>query len=384
MLILHVVAPAEVGGLESVVRTLGAALRRAGHRVHVAAIVGQDGRDHPFCLAAAEAGLEVHPLRLPARAYLRERRELRALYRRLGPDVIHTHGYRADVIGTAAARGLPLAVVTTVHGTTGGGWKNRLYEELQRRAFPRMDAVVAVSGHLHERIGGHARRRARLHLIRNAWSDGDGMLPAGAAREALQVPDSAFHVGWVGRLSPEKGPDVLLDAVPRLDGDRLTVSFVGAGPEADRLKRRAEKAGVGARVRWHGTVPDARRLFRAFDAFVLSSRTEGTPIALLEAMAAGVPIAATGVGGVPEMLSEDEALLVPPENPPALAEALRAIRGDSAAAHRRACAAAERLEREFGVEGWIDRYESVYHHAIRLAADRDGRVRARPVPAGQG
>src|SRR5207245_7018221 len=102
--------------------------------------------------------------------------------------------------------------------------------------------------------------------------------------------------------------------------------FIGEGPGRRQLKARARRLypdGEG-RVRWHGAVRDAGKLFTAFDLFVLSSRTEGSPIVLFEAMAAGVPVIATTVGGVPDTVSTEEAVLVPPEHAPALAAAIRA------------------------------------------------------------
>ena len=101
-------------------------------------------------------------------------------------------------------------------------------------------------------------------------------------------------------------------------------------------------------------------MFAAFDVFVLSSRTEGTPIALFEAMAAGVPIVATRVGGVPDVVSPLEAALVPAEDPVALAAEIRAIYRDPATGQRRARAARARLERDFSVAPWLDRYEAIY------------------------
>src|SRR5213075_3189165 len=127
------------------------------------------------------------------------------------PDVVHSHGYRADVIDALFLR-RRVPIVTTVHGFTGGDLKNRFYQWLQCRAYRRFDAVVAVSRllsrELAERIG-----TSRLHLVPNAYSCASETLGRAAARSALGLPNDAVLVGWVGRLSPEKGPDVLLEAL---------------------------------------------------------------------------------------------------------------------------------------------------------------------------
>src|SRR2546427_575165 len=165
---------------------------------------------------------------------------------------------------------------------------------------------------------------------------------------------------WAGRLSKEKGPDVLLDALVHLTDLPLSVSILGDGRESRSLAARARQLGVERHVRWHGIVPDAGRRFAAFDVFVLSSRTEGTPIVLFEAMAAGVPIVATRVGGVPDVVAPTEAALAAPDDPLALAAAIRTVYHDPAAALARAHRARERLRRDFTVPAWLDRYAEIY------------------------
>jgi len=106
----------------------------------------------------------------------------------------------------------------------------------------------------------------------------------------------------VGRLSREKGADVILDAIAACKPP-WRLSIIGDGPERERLKQQAARLGITDRVTWHGPVSNAGKLLSAFDAFVLSSRTEGTPIVLFEAMHSGVPIVTTSVGGVPDVVS---------------------------------------------------------------------------------
>lgn len=371
MTILHMTAPARFGGLERVVQALAAGQRRAGHCVHVAAVVSNEGAEHAAFAPLVEEGVEVHALRLDGRRYLLERRLLRDLCRRIRPTVVHTHGYRSDVIGGGVARALGIPNMTTVHGFTRGGWKNRLYETLQRRAFRGFDAVVAVSRPQVAELTRAGVRAERIHLVPNAWS---GRRIRWEEREAvrarLAIEPHAFHIGWVGRLGHEKGPDVLIDALPALRDLPIVVSMVGDGRMRPELEARAARAGVADRIRWHGAVDDAAPLFRAFDAFVLSSRTEGTPIVLFEAMAAGTPIIATRVGGVPDVVSTAEAVLVPPGAPAALADAIRGLHADPAAALARATAATRRLGTDFAVDGWLARYDALYR---RLG--RDGKAR---------
>lgn len=364
MTVLHFVAPAGVGGLESVVRTLCGGHRRAGHEVHVLAVAEPEDELDDLLRDLRRDDVRVHLLRLPPRSYPEERRQLIRHADRLAPDVVHAHGYRPVVIAASAAGSLAAPLVTTLHGFTGGGLKNRVYQWLERVALRRYDGVVAVSRSLAEEVSGRWVPEERVHVLNNAW---DGSAPdpdREAARGELSIPADGFVAGWVGRLSPEKGPDLMLEALARAGPLPIRVSMVGEGPADERLRRRASGLGIGERIRWHGTVPRAARLFRAFDVFVLSSRTEGVPIVLFEAMAAGVPIIATRVGGVSEILDPSCALLVPPDVE-RLAGALREVFVDPDAADRRARAARERLE-AFRPGPWLEAYEDIYRRvAVR-------------------
>jgi len=343
-----------------VIAGLAPGLSRRGHRVAVAAVLGQGER--PAFLDEVEAsGVEVLPIRAGGRAYLRERRLAMELIRRWRADVVHTHGYRADVVtGLAAARaGVP--TVSTVHGFTGGDIKNRLYELLQLRAFRRMNAVVAVSSPLRRKLMQAGVPEPRIHCIRNAWAQSSVSLGRHDARAVLGLPGSEPVIGWVGRLSPEKGPDLFIEALSRVPWQ---ASVVGDGRLGGTLRRLAEDLGVSDRLRWHGLVSSAGRLLGAFDLLVLSSRTEGTPLVLFEAMEAGVPIVATSVGGVPDVLGTGEAILVPPDDPDRLAEAIRQVFDDPSAAAARAARARARLGTDFAPGPWLDQYESLYRSLV--------------------
>ncbi len=370
--VVHVLAPGEIGGLERVVTLLGAAQQDAGCDVHIAAVLTDRGFDHPFLAAAHAARVAgVHPILVPPRGYVRERRAIAALTKRLVADVIHTHGYRPDLI--AAAGPLPPGghvLVSTVHGFTGGDWKNRCYEWLQLHAYRRFDGVVAVAESVGDRLRQSGVPPRRVFVVPNAWRETVTPLDRIAARRRLGLPDEEFVVGWVGRLSFEKGPDVLVDAVGRLRDLPLTVAVLGGGRARGVLEQRAAEQGLNGQVRWYGVVPEAMRLFAAFDVFVLSSRTEGTPMVLFEAMAAGTPIVATRVGGVPRVVSSAEAALVATDDAEALAAEVRSVFGNPRRAAARAAAARRRLEREFAVGPWVERYRDVYTQARRGSALR--------------
>jgi glycosyltransferase involved in cell wall biosynthesis len=169
-------------------------------------------------------------------------------------------------------------------------------------------------------------------------------------------------------MSREKAPDIVIRALAEAPLADATLSMIGDGPEREHVVSLAASLGVADRVRWHGVRADASALLTAFDVLVLSSRTEGTPLILLEAMAAGVPIVATRVGGVPEVVPQEHALLVEPERPDRLAAAIAGALRDPEASARRADRARGRLAEHYGVEGWVARYDAVYDSILRSTA----------------
>jgi glycosyltransferase involved in cell wall biosynthesis len=126
---------------------------------------------------------------------------------------------------------------------------------------------------------------------------------------------------------------------------------------------------VSSRIRWCGEVPDAGRVFKAFDLLVLSSRTEGTPMVLFEAMATGTPVVASRVGGVPDVIDDTAGWLIPSENPAVLAGAIRWAREHPEAGRERAARASARLSTEFTPRTWVERYNAVYL-AVQASAPR--------------
>ena len=368
--IVHVLAPGAIGGLESVVRVLSRAQRRVGHDVRVMCVL-ETSRPHPYVALLEREGVDVRPVVVSGRGYTRERAYLAALCAERLPDVVHTHGYRPDLVDAPVARRLGVATVSTIHGFTGGGLKMRAYEWMVERAYRRFDAVIAVSRPLKARLVARGVSSSRVHVLRNAFvAPSSSFVDRATARRELSIADGTFAVGWAGRLSNEKGVDVLVRALGFLEpGSSVRASIIGAGTCEVDMRALSAAIGVSDRIRWHGTIPDSYRLYRAFDAFVLSSRTEGTPMVLLEAMTAEVPIVTTSVGGVPDMVSPNEALLVPSEQPAALAGAIEAVRREPVLARSRAVAARRRLDEEFAIGPWLERHEAIYRAVKRQPAE---------------
>ena len=363
--VLHVFAPAVVGGLERVVCSLTRAQQESGIETRVAA-VGEPGiEENPVVAELHASGVGVDVICVPPRAYAQERRKLAAVCTRWHPDIVHSHGYRSDLVDSRVAARLAIPRVSTMHGFTGGDLRNRLYEWLQRREARRMDAVIAVSRAIGDLLATSKVPRERVHVVPNAYHPRAHLAERGAARRELGLPPDAFVVGWVGRLTAEKGADVLVDAMSHFERELVLASFMGDGKERQSLVARSAAKARG-KVTWHGLVPEASRLLRAFDVFVLSSRTEGTPMVLFEAMNAGVPIVATRVGGVPDVLRCEDALLVDADDPSSLAAAIRETMRNPGAALARVASARARLV-DYTVEPWVDRHAAIYRQILRNA-----------------
>ncbi|MFL5613856.1 MAG: glycosyltransferase family 4 protein [Gemmatimonadaceae bacterium] len=362
---LHIVSPGSYGGLESVVSLLATHQAAAGHDTAVLAIVDAPGTSPQLVERLRRHSVLTHLVSVRRHGFAEERAIVRRICADLRPDVVHTHGYRPDLLDAGVARSLGIRTVTTVHGFTGASRKVRFYEWAQRRAFRRFDSVVAVSRPLADQIRGAGVDPARVSVVPNVVPPSNAPVARSAARRRLGLPDDAFIFGSVGRIVRAKGFDLLIDALALPDMPPQTLlAIVGDGPDCEALKARAAARGVSERVMWCGRVEDAGPLYTAFDAFVLASRAEGCPMCVLEAVNAHVPVIASAVGGIPDMLSSAEALLVPIGHSAPIATAIREIQTNPTEARARAERASTRVSRDLSVDPWISRYAAIYRGCL--------------------
>ncbi|GAA5037300.1 glycosyltransferase involved in cell wall biosynthesis [Thermocatellispora tengchongensis] len=287
--VLHVITGLAAGGAEQQLRTL---LPHLGARCEVATLT------NPGLMAEALAagGVAVHHLGMRGNRDLRALGRLAALMRRGRYDVVHTHLYRACLYGRLAARlaGVP-AIVATEHSIGDDRLEGRAITALVRRAYLAGEALgqmtVAVSPAVAERLARWGVPRHRVEVIPNG-------IDAGAfaydpelrwrARTRLGLPVDAPVVGGVGRLEPGKRFDVLIDAMRHLEGAYLLLA--GAGGQRAALARQAAECGVARRVIFTGEAADVRPLLCAMDVLAAPSREETFGLAVLEALAAGLPV----------------------------------------------------------------------------------------------
>lgn len=376
--VLMVVRPA-AGGMKEHVLVLARGLVARGHSVEIAAPETSD-----VALAARIAGFTLHalPVSRPLKqAAGRGAIDTLAQTIRSGDfDVVHAHGLRSGFVDRFAARRAgrtPFVVTAHNHVLARADTSDaaRMRHRVVERALSGLvDRYIAVSDSIACELTEVFRLPADKVVIIHNGVDTAPFLVAqdrALARLALGVAPDAPVVGLAARFSAQKGLRNLVAAIPELvlrcPGIRVAIG--GSGPLESQLREQAVALGVSDAIVWPGQIADMPLFLAALDVYVSPAETEGFSVALIEAGAAGVPVVATRVGGVPEVILDgDTGLLVVPGDPHALAAAVLALRGDPKTASRLANAARERAMSAFSPDRMVDATLAVY--ADVLAGDR--------------
>jgi len=346
---------------------------------HVADIVRALDQSHGLVIDIA--GPDDLPVELPKPLYpvsipdglSGHRRAVRSLARLIGAsgyDVVHAHGLRAGIDAGIAGRKASVVSVASVHNIL----VPEIIGRIRARALGPTEGLVVrlnqrvlapsedIARRLQQRASSAAGRIEVLHL-------GVGEPPAqirdqAEVRRELGVGGSTRLIVTVARLAPQKALHVLIEALCSLPD--TVVAVVGDGPLEKELRAQADAAGLANRIRWLGALPAPWDIVRAADVFVLSSHWEACSLAAQEAMALGVPVVATDVGGMPELITDGSSgRLVPPADPAALAQALKDTLDDPSAGSAYAEAARLGLRRSFSTQQMMGRLRDIY-----LAAGR--------------
>ncbi|MEM9364657.1 MAG: glycosyltransferase family 4 protein [Planctomycetota bacterium] len=287
----------------------------------------EGGAADDFLNRARSAGFDAVPLEANWPNFRACRDEIADRLRRDSIDLLITNGYKPDILGLAGARKAGIPAVAIAHGWTAATWKVRLNEWLDKQAMKRFDRVVGVSDKQSERVIRAGVAKERVVTIHNGISP-DELAQRNADHRAalLRYFDSPPEVVFIaaGRLSPEKGFDVLIDAVDRMETRvPFGVLIFGAGPLEAALRERIQRGHIADKVVLGGFCDSLDRLLPQADGFVMSSRTEGLPVIMLESMAAGLPGVVTPVGGIPEVMEhEQNGIHCPVDDPDLLAKRL--------------------------------------------------------------
>ncbi len=321
-----------------------------------------------------ERGVELFPVRMANRPSLSDRASCLRALRRFRPDLVHTHGGTAGVYGRLSAHKIGARTVHTYHGLHylhfARGLRRFGYHAIDRYLARRTTCLICVADADLALAEAHGLApEGKAHLIRNGI-DTDRFTSSAEARSVRRAgmcQSDRLVIGTVGRLHRQKGQASLIDAariVVERDS-RARFVIVGEGEERGALEKRITATGLAGRFELIGARYDIPELLSEFDLFVLPSLWEGLPLTLLEAMAVGLPVVATSVDGIVEVVRDGmEGRLVPPNDAAALADALVDLLGSPERIESCGRRAVERVRSAFSIGRMIDETEAVYRKAL--------------------
>jgi glycosyltransferase involved in cell wall biosynthesis len=328
-----------------------------------------------------ELGREISPLR-DLMATIR----LARLIRRERPQILHTHTAKAGTVGRVAAllagSRRPPIVVHTFHGHVLRGYfgpvRSLLFRLLERWLAAHTTALIAVSPQVRDDLVAlGVAPRDRFVVIRLGIELDERVAPEQDGRDEsrryLGIPGDRFAVGWIGRMTAVKRTDDVLIAFKRLrdGGVDAVLCMVGDGPDRPQLEQRAHELGIARDTLFLGYQEDVAQFYAAFDALVLPSSNEGTPVSVIEALAAERPVVATLVGGVPDVVRDGEdGFLVEAGATDELADRLRRLARDPALRARMGKQGRDRVLPRYAVERLVGDVDELYRSLLSGAGGR--------------
>lgn len=375
MNIVHLTASTFHGGPERQMLGLAHHLPEMDQSVFLSFAEG--GRCRQFLSTARHHGFEAVALTNDTPRLWAAVREIAGHLERVSADILCCHSYKANLLGRLAARQWKIPVVAVSRGWTAENFKVRLYERLDRLHLRWMDQVVCVSEAQAARVRRAGVRPERIRVIYNAIDPGRFREPDERYRAKLMrfFRQRRTHIiGAAGRLSPEKGFEVLAAAAEIVLRERPSTGFIlfGEGPERTNLQKQINAAGLGQNFVLAGFRADLDRFMPHFDLVALPSYTEGMPNVVLEALAAGVPVVGTAVGGTPELIEDGvSGYLIPAGDAEKLAERIRAALDNAdelpdMGRKGRLC-----VQEQFGFPAQAEQYRRLFAHLCPDAAERD-------------
>jgi glycosyltransferase involved in cell wall biosynthesis len=345
------------GGAELMILELAKELRARGHTVLPVGLSNGTGWLGARFVAA---GFEPASFELTRPLDLAAVRALTSILRDFRADVVHSHEFTMAIYGAAAAKRARARHVITMHGGLyyATAWRRRA---ALRWAMRRSAALIGVSdataSALQRNLG---IARSKLHVVPNGIPLRTGV--RARLRSELALAPGELLIVSVGNLYAVKGHAVLIDALATLrDRAGWRLAIAGRGEEEPRLRAQAATASIGDRVHLLGFRDDVADILAAGDVFTMPSLSEGLPLALVEGMSFGLPVVVTGVGGVPEVVTDGvEGLIVPPSDPGALATALAELLQNASRRQQMGAAARTRAVRDYALSTMADRYERLY------------------------
>lgn len=359
-------AGSEGGGPD---KTILAGAVLADPRFEVTVCYFRDGSDERFGIQERAEQMGINFVSIPEGGKFDRRAQhaLRQLVRERRIDIVHAHGYKADLITLLLARREPIIPLSTMHGYTGHTWRERLiYYPMNRRVLRRYPRVIAVSSDLRQVLLRAGARPERVQTILNGIDpDRFRRQPEEVARfrSELGLGPDEIALGGIGRLERQKRFDLLIDAFAELliRRPQLRLLIAGEGSLRASLEAHAARRGVAGVCRFLGHRRNVAEVYQALDVFVQSSDYEGTPNVVLEAMALETPLVATDVGGTSELVRDRvHGLVVPPRDVPAVIKAVEYLLDRPGETCEFVAAGRRRIEAELSFAARVKAVERVY------------------------
>ncbi len=362
MNILHIISSGGMYGAEAVILNLSRTLNQGPHQSMLGVFSNSAQPNLQLHETATAQHLQSHLIPCNRQVDLTVPASIRSLAQQTQADVVHAHGYKADIYTFLALRNTRTPLVSTCHTWYDNNALLRLYGALDRRTLRSYAAVIAVSEEVRQRLLAARVPSHRVSLIRN----GIDLSPFDRPR-AAESDTRPLTVGLVGRLSQEKGIDLFLRAAARVLTHLPSTQFLiaGDGPDRPTLQSLIDDLGIGANATLLGRTEDMPAFYASLDLMVSSSRQEGLPIALLEGMASRLPIVATSVGAVPALISHQQTgLLVPAENIDALSSAILTLLQHPDLRLQYGTAAQHLIAQQFSAQRMTSDYLGVYQAVL--------------------
>jgi len=372
--VAYLLTPVDFGGAEKVSLNIFRYYNRDIFHLEPITLVRPWEKDNFFIGELEKENISCHPLPL---AVKREKDFFRvfrccklffSVVKSKRFDLIHTNGYFADIIGIPVAKVMKIPHVATCHGYIENDLKLKLYNKLDMFFLRFAGRIVAVSHVIKSLLIANGVSADKIVVIENSVelptkSHEKTTKKRWVMRERFAIQDNEVVLGYIGRLSEEKGLLYLLDAVARLieKGMPFKIILVGEGPQRAELETRVADHGLQNNVIFTGFQQDVSEFLPVFDIFTLPSLTEGTPMALLEAMGAGLPVMASSVGQIPDIIDDGiNGVLIQPADQSSIERTLTGLLEKRDLWKSLAERGRDTIDRNYNIKDWIEKFQSIY------------------------
>ena len=391
IIILHLIAPTVMGGAERVLLHIADMIDRSRFKLIIGSFINVRRRNNKFIE-------QLENRKIPHTVFwMKKTLDIDNIFRIIKfikknrVDIMHTHGYRSDIIGFLAAKAASIPIVSTIHGFVPASRKLRIYQKCDLFFLKFFNELIPVSNQLRMTLIKSGIDSGKITLLHNAVDvkirhekigkpellNPELLKPELLKQDALNIVKERgnFMIGVIGRLSVEKDIPNFLNAASILvkKFNHLKFIVVGEGPEKKNLINLASELRLKDKVQFTGFVNNIEMIYPLLDLLVISSRTEGVPLVMLEAMKHCVPVVASDVGGIGEVIeNKKDGLLVPPADSEELAKNIEHFVTDSAFYEIVCSRARKKIETTFNSNIWINKIEKIYFDHVMGSCQADG------------